>query len=424
MRLLVVSQYYWPEPFRITDICESLVKRGHIVDVLTSVPNVPQGRFYEGYGWFARGEKEHNGVNITRVGVFRRGGGSGLRLVLNCASFAVNSLFHIGKLKKNDYDAVFVFNNSPVTKIFPAKVMAKKKRIPNIVFLLDIWPQSFFFLIGMTEGEKRTLFQRLSYKFSVWLYKSVDLMLISSRGFEAKLRDMGVGCALEYFPNYAEVFEATDFLMTRADLGLSDGDFILAFAGNIGKAQGLELTVEALSAADARGVKWLIIGDGPELETLKARVKAAGLADYYVFTGWVEGTRLPAYLELADVLFLPLKSQEVLNLTVPAKLQTYMYAKKAVLAFMDGAGAGLVSEAKCGVVAKAEDPAELAKAVSALLSMSAEELRAMGENGRRYCENNFDKEAQIDRLIEYICSAVRGFGIKGKDESIGNHSGI
>ena len=413
MKLLVVSQYYWPEPFRITDICEALAGRGHSVDVLTSVPNVPQGRFYEGYGWFSRGEREHNGVGITRVGVFRRGKGGGLRLVLNCASFALNSLFHLGRLKKKDYDAVFVFNNSPVTKLLPAKVIAKRKRIPHIVFLLDIWPQSLFFLIGMTEGEKKTLFQKLAYSFSRWLYNSVDLMLISSEGFRMKLREMGVDCAVEYLPNYAEVFKATDFCIAREDLGFSRDDFVLAFAGNIGKAQGLELTVEAsLLTHDAR-VRWLIIGDGPELETLRDRVALAGLSERYIFTGWVEGERLPAYLELADALFLPLKSQEVLNLTVPAKLQTYMYAKKPVLAFMDGAGAAMVNEAKCGAVAKAEDAASLAAALAALAALPEQALREMGENGRRYCEDNFDKEAQIDRLISYIQQAVSENDRKG-----------
>ena len=142
MRILVVSQYYWPEVFRITDICAGLVERGYDVDVLTSLPNVPQGRFYEGYDLFHRGPKEHDGVRIERVGVFERTKSNKVMWALNCASFAINSLFHLPKLARNKYDAVFVFNNSPVTVILPAKVFSAVKKIPNIIYILDIWPES------------------------------------------------------------------------------------------------------------------------------------------------------------------------------------------------------------------------------------------------------------------------------------------
>ena len=403
----MVSQYYWPEPFRITGICEALVELGHSVDVLTSVPSVPLGRFYDGYGWFKRGEKEHNGVNIERVGVFPRKKGGGMRLALNCASFAVNSLFHLRKFKKNDYDAVFVFNNSPVTKILPAKRFSKVKKIPNIIFLLDIWPQSMFFLMGMNEKGRRTFFRKLAYKVSVWLYKSADLMLLSSEGFEIKLREMGIECEMAYFPNYAEGFEKGEFLLKREELGLDETDFVIAFAGNIGKAQGLGLTVEATLAAGIPMMRWLIIGDGPELAALRNAVVEAGLSDKYIFTGWVDERNLPAYFELSDAAFLPLMDREVLNLTVPAKLQTYMYAKKPVVAFLNGAGAKIVEQAGCGVTAKAEDTGALAAALVKLAGFSTDELKRMGESGRAYCDTNFNKKTQINRLIEHINSAVR-----------------
>ena len=142
MNILVVTQYYYPEPFRITDICEELVRRGHNVQVMTSVPNIPEGEFYEGYGWFKHGEKERAGVKIDRVDVIKRGRDKPLRLALNCASYAFNALFHLPKLGKQRFDVVFNFNNSPVSSIFPAKVFARRHRIPYVVFVLDIWPDS------------------------------------------------------------------------------------------------------------------------------------------------------------------------------------------------------------------------------------------------------------------------------------------
>ncbi len=408
MKLLVVSQYYYPENFRINDITKGLVERGHSVDVLTSLPNVPGGEFFDGYSWLSRGVRERDGVGIERVGVVKRGNGSPLRWVLNCASFAFNSLFHLPHLRKNGYDAVFVFNNSPVTKILPAKVFARRMRIPNVVYVLDIWPDSMFLLLGMEEKEKRTLFQKLSYALSRWLYKSADLLLVSSRGFEPRLRSMGLTAPIEYFPNYAEPLTLKAGV-TRASLGLSDGDVVVAFAGNVGVAQGLDKLVEAARAAKNDKLRYLIVGDGSALLDLRAQVGQAGLSDRFVFTGWVDGGEVPGYLALSDAALVSLKENGVLDLTVPAKLQTYMYAGKPVLAFMNGAGADTVAEAGCGFAVPAGDAGALKDALERMAALSGAEKKEMGARGRRYCEAHFDRDKQLDALCGYIEKAVEDY---------------
>lgn len=408
MKILVVSQYFWPENFRINDICDGLIERGHAVDVLTSLPNVPQGSFYDGYGWFHRGEKVHNGVNVRRVGVISRGKTNKLRWVLNCASFAVNSLFHLPALGKNDYDAVFVFNNSPVSKILPAKVFSAWKKIPNVIFILDIWPESMFFLVDKPKVDKSSLFYRLMAFGSKWLYKSGDTLLISSKGFEKKLRDMGLTSRITFFPNYAEKVETVwDDTVTRESLGLSQDDFIYGFAGNIGPAQALDLLVEsaALCRDDAH-IKYLIMGTGPSLDDIRSRIREKGLEDRFVFTGWVDPAKLPNYLRLSDSMLLMLKDNEVLNLTVPAKLQTYMHEKKPVLAFMNGAGAETVTESGCGIAVPAEDVEALANALRSMADLPAEELRRMGEAGERYGANAYDREQVLDLLEAELRYAI------------------
>lgn len=408
MKLLVVSQYFWPESFRINDICDGLIARGHEVDVLTSLPNVPQGRFYEGYGWFSRGPKEHNGVRIERVGVVQRGRDKPLRLMLNCASFAINSLFHIPMLKKNDYDAVFVFNNSPVSKILPAKVLARKKKIPNVIFILDIWPDSMYFLLGMKE-EGDSLFRRISLRVSRWLYKSGDMLLISSKGFEPKLRDMGLDSEIRYFPNYSEPLKESGQRRTRDELGLTSEDFVLGFAGNIGKAQGLDKLVEAAAQIKDTRVKYLIVGDGPELPGLQESAKQKGVAERFIYTGWIDSAEVPGYLSLCDGLLVSLEDSGVLNLVVPAKLQTYMYAAKPVIAFMNGAGAEVVSEAGCGLTAAAGDAQALADAIGEMARLPETLLKEMGEKGRRYCAEHYDRDTILDELVDNIQTAIKNY---------------
>lgn len=412
MKLLVVTMYYHPEPFRITDICEELVRRGHEVDVLTSVPNIPDGEFYEGYGWFRHGERERNGVNIERVDVIKRGRDKPVRLALNCASYAFNALFHLPRLAKNEYDAVFVFNNSPVSTIYPAKVLSERMKIPYLVFVLDIWPDSMYLLLDMPIKAEQSLFRKISYSISRWLYRGAQSLLISSPGMRQKLRDMGLENTIEYFPNYAEpdAENTPDASIDRASLGFAEDDIIVGFAGNVGKAQGLSSLVSAAAGLNTKKVRFLIAGDGSELLNLKAQAEREGVSDKFVFTGWLESARLPQYMALCDLGVACLKDNEVLNLVLPAKVQTYMHAGLPVIAFMNGEGARTVKEARCGFTAAAGDENALREAIESASALDRAELKKLGENGRRYCGEHFDRAKIIDDLERYLSEAVAEYG--------------
>ena len=409
MKILVVSQYFYPETFRINDICKELVSRGHTVDVLTSLPNVPQGKFYEGYSRKNHGETEWNGVGIERVNVIERTRGSGLKMILNCASFAVNSYFAAGKYGKKDYDVIFVFCNSPVTQIVPAARVKRMAKIPLCVWILDIWPESMFFLLGMKEKDIKSegLFRKISRWYSNHLYKKADILFTSSLGFESKLRPQGLTKQkFSYFPNYAEEIPPVE-PADRSLFGFSDDDFIVGFGGNIGLAQGLDLTVAATEDVNDRRLKWLIMGDGPEAGNLKAEIKRRGLEDRYCFTGFVDQRTMQSNLEMCEAVLVPLKDHEILRLTVPAKLQSAMKAARPVIAFMNGAGADVVNECGCGVSAKAEDPEKLAEAIARLMGMPKETREKMGKSGLEYCNRHYNRETLIDQLESELAEAVR-----------------
>ena len=405
MNLLVVTQYYYPEPFRITEICETLAARGHHVHVITSVPNVPDGQFYEGYGWFRYGEKERNGVSIERCDCIKRGNNSGLRWALNCTSFLITSFFHTFGKKRDGFDAVLVFNNSPITTIVPAARIARRLKIPLITWVLDLWPESMFFLIGIDGIQKHALFKRAARSYCNHLYRKCDWILMSSKGFEKKIRDTGFTGQIRYFPNFAEETAESE-QRSREEVGFGPDDFVIGFAGNVGRAQGLDYTVAATEQLAEPKLRWLIVGDGPDLVHLKELIAEKGLGTHYRFTGRVPGTAVPGYLGICDCLFVPLMDQEVLNLTVPAKVQTYMKSGRPLIAFMNGAGADVVREARCGVTASAESVEELCDAIRGVLTLDKDALIKMGERGREYCRENFDRDSLITKLEGYLREAV------------------
>lgn len=411
MNILVVTQYYYPEPFRITDICEELVRRGHTVQVMTSVPNIPEGEFYDGYGWFKHGEKERSGVSIERVDVIKRGRDKPVRLALNCASYAFNALFHLPKLGRRKFDVVFNFNNSPVSSIYPAKVFAKRHHIPYVVFILDIWPDSMYLLLNMPIQAKQTLFRRISFLVSRAMYKDASALLISSPQMEPKLRAMNLNNAVEYFPNYAEPDISRSVQpVSRGQLGLEENDVVIGFAGNVGKAQGLEKVVAAAAKLkDNKNLKFLIVGDGSERINLEKLADELGVSDMFVFVGWVDGSKVAGYIAPCDIMLACLRDNEVLNLVLPAKIQSYMAASKPMIAFMNGEGAKTVTEAKCGFTASAEDEASLCQAIRTAVATDRTELAKMGENGRQYCEKHFDREKIISDLEKYLQDACERY---------------
>ena len=164
MKILVVTQYFWPEEFRINDICEGLVEKGHEVEVLTGLPNYPYGKLFEGYSFKSRGPKEYKGIKINRCYLIERGQDSSIKLALNYLSFMINSLFHIPKLAKKKFDNIFVFQVSPITSAIPAIVLGKLKRIPTSIYIQDLWPETFYSIKNINNKNIRNTLKKICIK--------------------------------------------------------------------------------------------------------------------------------------------------------------------------------------------------------------------------------------------------------------------
>ncbi|XZM93722.1 glycosyltransferase family 4 protein [Clostridium perfringens] len=377
MKILVVTQYFWPEEFRINDICKGLKEAGHDVEVLTGLPNYPEGKIYKGYSWFKKGVKEYNGIKIMRVPMIPRGKNSSMMLALNYVSFMVNASLKALTLIGKKYDRVFVFQVSPITSAVPAIILSKLKKIPSYIYIQDLWPETFYSIINIKNKKIRSKMKNICNK----IYNSFDKLLIASKGYEDILLKEGFKKEkFEYFPQWAE-----DFYSESLKKVSENRIFTVTFAGNIGKAQSVNTIIEAANLAkENKNIKWQIIGDGSEFKNIKYLVKKYSLENTVDLLGRKPAKDMPKYFSSSDGLIVTLKNEEILKVTLPAKVQSYMAAGKPIIAAISGEGSRTIKESKSGLVGEAEDYKALYENVIKLYDMNENERIRIGNNGKEF----------------------------------------
>lgn len=401
MKLLVVSQHFWPEQFRVNDICEGLVEKGNEVDVLTGLPNYPKGKFFEGYSWTNRGEKEHKGIKITRIPILERGIDSKFGLILNYISFVLSSLFFIPKLIKNKYDKVIVYQTSPITMAIPAVILKKLTNIESYIYILDLWPQSLFSIVNI----KSKYIRKLSNKFCSRIYKSFDNIWITSKGFEKELNKMGISSNnIEYIPQWAEdLYKKNIDIDKDDDLYKFKDKFNLVFAGNIGKAQSVDSIIKAANLCkEYEKINWIILGDGSEKDNMEKLSEEMGLNHCVKFLGRKPIDDMPKYFSLADGLLITLRDDDLFKITVPAKLQSYMASGKPILGCISGESKQLIEDSECGFACESKDYNAFAKNVIKLYNMNSYEREQLGNNGAKYFNENFERNKILNNINDKL----------------------
>ena len=394
MKVLVVCQYYKPEPFRIPDICEALAEMGHSVMVVTGTPNYPEGVIYPGYENGAKADEVIGGVNVHRCPLIPRKSGAIYRF-LNYYSFVWSSQQYLRRLKE-DFDVVFVNQLSPVMMAEAGLSWAKRKGKRCVLYCLDLWPESL--LAGGIQKDSPVY--RLFLKISKDIYRRVDEILVTSRGFVPYFREtLGVEeKKLRYLPQYAE-----DMFGDLPPAQQKDTvDFL--FAGNVGSLQSVETIVEAARLLQAESnIRIHVVGGGISLENCKKQ--AEGLSNI-TFHGRHDLSEMPGFYAMADALLITMGKDPVLSATLPGKVQSYMAAGKPVVGAIDGETARLINEeALCGACCGAEDAQSLARIIRDM-AKSPERRRECGENARRYYREHFQKAhfmAELERVLKENC---------------------
>ena len=400
MRLLIVSQYFWPENFRINDLAIELSDRGHEVTVLTGLPNYPSGKVFKEFLDNSAVFSKLQNIEIVRVPLVPRGSGA-IRLLLNYLSFAINAcVLGSWKLRGQKFDVVLTCQLSPVTVGLPGAFFAWIKHVPMAMWVLDLWPDTLK-AIGVIKSPK--LLAGVG-KVVSFIYKRCDLILAQSQSFVPKIKkSAGKSIPVIYFPSWAEDVFKTHKAIPAPEVPDKDGSFSVMFAGNVGEAQDFECILSAATLLNQHShIRWLIVGDGRMSAWVESQIALRGLGDSVLLLGRYPVERMPDFFAKADAMLVTLADEEIFAMTIPGKLQSYLAAGMPVIAALNGEGADVIRLAKAGFTCPAGNAVELASVVQKMSELPKSEREAMGKNGLEFSQHAFDRKMIVNMAEKYL----------------------
>ena len=401
MRVLIITQYFYPENFKSSDIAFELACRGYEVDALVGIPNYPEGHYKKGYGIFHKRKEKILGVNIYRAFQTPRGEkGTNVGLALNYISYVISSCLWILLcfLFKKKYDAIIVFQTSPITQAIPAVLLKKIKQTPIYLWVLDVWPDSFISSMPQNKGK---ILSKIFSNLTEWIYHNSKKILISSSGMAPLIcRKHDYSAKIEFFPNWCDDILA---MPNVGEYSLPD-NFIVMMAGNIADGIGIPFIISVLDFfKNDKRISFVFVGGGSLQDTFRKDCKERGLNNVY-FTGQVPFEHIPHLYAKASAMFLSLKKTDLLHLkvTIPARLQSYMSAGKPIVAMIDYGGQELIEKADCGYYVPAGDSQGMIELINRVLNQDRQILILKGLNGRKYNESHFKKGICISNLEKIL----------------------
>ena len=393
MRLLVISQYFYPENLRINDLVFSLKKRGHEIEVLTGKPNYPKGEYFKGYSWSGPKYEKIQGVKVHRANLILRKKAGVIRLFLNYLSFVFYGSFKIINLKSK-FDNIFIYAPSPITVGILGIIAAKKFRCKSYLWVHDLWPES----VKVAGGISNKVILSMINLMTKMIYRNTHKILVQSPEFKIYIKKQKVADQkLIYYPYYAEdfykVIKPKKTFMEQFPKG-----FNLVFAGNIGVAQSFDTILGAFEILKDHNINLIVLGDGRDKKRILERIKEKELSNKFYFLGSYPPEIMPEYFACADALLITLKKADIFSYTIPAKLQSYLGCGKPIIGALDGIGKQIIMESKSGFCSDAEDYQSLSHNLLLMMNTSLEKRIKMGKFGLDYFNVHFKKEKLLKEL--------------------------
>lgn len=394
--ILLISQYFYPETFRVNDLAVEWVKKGHRVTVITGIPNYPMGKFFDGYDYVHRRKEKWKGVDIIRIPLIPRGNSSA-GMIANYMSFLVSGyIWNI--INTINADLVFSYEVSPMTQVLIGCKYAKKHKIPHFVYIQDLWPENVVTVTGMSNP----IVIKPIDKMVDYIYKQADKIFVTSPSFVDAIANRNIPVnrnKIVYWPQYAE-----DFYVPMEKQSIfkipDDESFKIAFTGNIGRAQGLDILPKTAKLLDKENVKFVIVGDGRYQEEFEQKIKDLDVIDKFIMIPRQPANMIPSILSACDAGFISFSDTPLWEMTIPAKLQSYMACGKPIIASASGETKRIIEEANCGVCVSLGNAEELANAIK---HFRLEQLDVYGDNARNYLNKHFEKSTLLnimEMLIE------------------------
>lgn len=389
MKILVVSQYFYPENFRINDFVESLKINGNDVSVITAIPNYPTGKKF---GKFRMFKDKYKDIELIRVPIFLRGNNK-ITLFLNYFSFLISALicypFFFG-FKKFDYVLCPLY--SPPTNGFIGLFASYLSRAKLILWVQDLWPDS----LSITTKSTPSLVSNVIKKFMKILYRKSYIIFVQSEMFIDEIKKFSVSeKKIIYLPNWAEnIFKNN---INEESVLKNDKKSIL-FAGNIGEAQNIEFIIKLIKRSRNLKINWIFAGDGSKYQWLKDSINENDLTEFVEILGRRPLEEMPNLFSRNNFMLVSLKFDEIINKTLPGKVQSYMLCKKPIIGIISGETKRIIEDSKCGIVL---DPADINASINTLsefLKLSDDEHNKMGKNGYDFYNKNFNKDVLISKF--------------------------
>lgn len=401
MRILVLSQYFWPESFIINDVVQTLSEQGHSVVVATGKPNYPDGKIFEGYraGGTLR-ESYHDNIEVVRVPLWPRGRGGSVNLILNYFSFVLSGLFYLPwMLRGQKFDAILVFAPSPITQAIPAIPLKWLKNAKLVLWVQDLWPES----LSATGFVKNIYLLRMVGCVVRLIYQCCDKLLVQSRAFVEPMLRYTRREKIHYYPNSIKLRKnKTDVKIPKELSELLEQYFCVVFAGNLGTAQALDTLIQAARCLrDDADIRLVLVGSGSRLSWLKTEREALGLSNL-VLPGRFPAELMPAIFERSSALLVSLNNEDIFAQTIPSKIQAYLAAGRPIIASINGEGARVVLEAGAGLVSAAEEVMPLVDNIRILKKMDLIGRDALGASGKEYFYKNFEMHIRIEELVHML----------------------
>ena len=393
--ILVISQYFYPEQFRINDMCQEWVERGYKVTVVTGIPNYPMGKIFDGYGLTKKRHENWNGIEIYRIPLIPRGSSS-IGMILNYLSFMISGMF-AAKFMVIKADYVFSFEVSPMTQVLTGICFAKRLQVPHYLYVQDLWPENVITVTGITNP---VIIKPID-KMVDYIYKNTDEIFATSPSFVDAICNRKIKVdrkKVHYWPQYAEEFYHPCDKKAVGEIP-DDDSFKVIFTGNIGTAQGLQILPKTAEMLKKENVKFIMVGDGRYLEEFIDEVKSRNVEDKFVMVQRQPAERIPELLSACDAAFLSFQNDELWTMTIPAKLQSYMACGMPVIAAAQGETKRIIEEAQCGVCSRIGDAEELSLKIKDMMNT---DLVEMGRKSREYFKEHFDKKKLMDQMDEYF----------------------